>query len=159
MSGEEAKTDAALCPNGNNDQNTPTNTPKKRGTKPGQLPPQLRERMWEAGKSGNPGGRPAMSPEVKAALAGAALPAIQKQIELLGCGDVRVELMASQALLDRFYGKAVQAVEANVTTTNVQQAHLQILVELQAKRDQAMKTIEAVEGGGAENPIEIKPET
>ena len=109
---------------------------KKRGT-----PENLKPR-WQPGQSGNPSGRPQMSPEVKAALAGAALPAIQKQIELLGCGDVRVELMASQALLDRFYGKAVQAVEANVTTTNVQQAHLQILVELQAKRDQAMKTIE-----------------
>jgi hypothetical protein len=47
----------------------------------------------------------------------------------------------------------------NVTTTNVQQAHLQVLVELQQRRDQAMKTIEAEEGGGAENPIEIEPET
>lgn len=147
MSGEKEQTDVTLYPNGNNAQNTPTNTPtntpKKRGTKPGQLPQKLRERMWEPGKSGNPGGRPQMSPEVKAALAGAALPAIQKQIELMSCGDVRVELMASQALLDRFYGKAVQAVDAQVTTTNVQQAHLQVLVELQQKRDQAMKTIEA----------------
>ncbi len=101
---------------------------------------------FQPGQSGNPAGRREMSPEVKAALAGAALPAIQKQIELMSCGDVRVELMASQALLDRFYGKAVQAVDAQVTTTNVQQAHLQILVELQQKRDQAMKTIEAGEG-------------
>ena len=55
--------------------------------------------------------------------------------------------MVSHALLDRFSGKALQATDVNVTTTNVQQAHLQVLVELQQKRDQAMKTIEAEEGG------------
>ena len=46
-------------------------------------------------------------------------------------------------------GKLYDAV-VNVTTTNVQQAHLQVLVELQQRRDQALKTIEAedaIEGG------------
>ena len=102
---------------------------------------------FQPGVSGNPSGRREMPPEVKAALASAQLPAILKQIELLSCGDPRIEFVVSQALLDRFSGKALQATDVNVTTTNVQQAHLQVLVELQQKRDQAMKTIEAEEGG------------
>ena len=144
MSGEEVKTNAALCPNGNNDQSTVENNRREEarrrqlaGLRPG----------WVPGQSGNPGGRREMPPEVKAALASAQLPAILKQIELLSCGDPRIEFVVSQALLDRFSGKALQATDVNVTTTNVQQAHLQVLVELQQKRDQAMKTIEAEEGG------------
>lgn len=100
----------------------------------------------QPGQALNPGGRPAMSPEVKAALEGATLPAVRKQIELMSCGDVRVELLASQAILDRFYGKAAQAVDKTVTVTSVQQQHLSILMELQAKRDQAMKAVQEIEG-------------
>ena len=91
-----------------------------------------------------------MSPEVRKALEGATLPAVQKQIELMSCGDVRVELLASQAILDRFYGKAAQAVDKTVTVTTVQQQHLSILMELQAKRDQAMKAVEQLEGQAVE---------
>ena len=87
---------------------------------------------------------------------GAQLPAILKQIELLSCGDPRLEYVVSQALLDRFSGKALQATDVNVTTTNVQQAHLQVLVELQQKRDQAMKTIEG-EAGGTQRVEEYDP--
>ena len=111
----------------------------------------------QPGQALNPGGRPAMSPEVKAALEGATLPAVQKQIELMSCGDVRVELLASQAILDRFYGKAAQAIDKTVTTTTVQAQHLSILMELQAKRDLAAKAVAEIEGR-AENPAEIEPE-
>lgn len=108
----------------------------------------------QPGQALNPGGRPAMSPEVKAALEGATLPAVRKQIELMSCGDVRVELLASQAILDRFYGKAAQAVDKTVTVTSVQQQHLSILMELQAKRDQAMKAIEAIDATAIEKKDE-----
>ena len=101
---------------------------------------------WKPGQSGNPNGRPQMSPEVKAALEGATLPAVQKQIELMSCGDVRVELLASQAILDRFYGKAAQAIDKTVTTTTVQAQHLSILMELQQKRDLAAKAVAEIEG-------------
>jgi hypothetical protein len=82
---------------------------------------------------------------------------VQKQIELMSCGDVRVELLASQAILDRFYGKAAQSVDKTVTTTTVQAQHLSILMELQAKRDLAAKAVAEIEGR-AENPAEIEPE-
>lgn len=125
-------------------QNTSANTRK--------LPDGMKP--WQPGQSGNPGGRPAMSPEVKAALEGATLPAVRKQIELMSCGDVRVELLASQAILDRFYGKAAQAVDKTVTVTSVQQQHLSILMELQAKRDQAMKAVQEIEGATIEKKDE-----
>ena len=52
---------------------------------------------------------------------------------------------------NRLLGKPTQQVDANVTTTNVQQAHLQVLIELQQKREAAMRTIEArVEEGDEE---------
>ena len=158
MSGEEVKTNAALCPNGNNADGSVSSKAAKEDARRRQL---AGLRPFPKGVSGNPNGRREMSPEVKAALAGAQLPAILKQIELLSCGDPRIEFVVSQALLDRFSGKALQATDVNVTTTNVQQAHLQVLVELQQKRDQAMKTIEAeeaIEVGRAENSIEYDPE-
>lgn len=97
---------------------------------------------WKPGQSGNPGGRPKMSREVLEALQSASLPAVQKLVELMNGPDPRVAAVCAQALLDRLYGKPTQQVDAEVRTTNVQQAHLQILLELQAKRDGAMKTIE-----------------
>ena len=130
------KNKEALFPNGNKPQSTQTS----------RLQPGMVEKVRRPGQSGNPGGRPAMSPEVKAALEGATLPAVQKQIELMSCGDVRVELLASQAILDRFYGKAAQAIDKTVTTTTVQAQHLSILMELQQKRDLAAKAVAEIEG-------------
>lgn len=100
-----------------------------------------------------------MPPEIVKTLELGSKDAAERLVALTQDPDGRVALTAIDMLQNRLYGRALQATDVNVTTTNVQQAHLQILVELQAKRDQAMKTIEAVEGGGAENPIEIEPET
>lgn len=110
---------------------------------------EARRRGWsnlkplQPGQTANPSGRPKMPDEVRKALEGASLPAVRKLAELVNCPDPRVALLASQTVLDRLYGKPTQQVDANVTTTNVQQAHLQVLIELQQKREAAMKTIEA----------------
>lgn len=106
------------------------------------LPPGLRP--WQPGQSGNPAGRRPMPPEVVEALQAGSEAAAKRLVELCSSPDPRVALMASEALLSRLYGKPTQQVDAQVTTTNVQQAHLQILLDLQAKREQAMKTIEAM---------------
>ena len=109
--------------------------------------------MFQPGQSGNPAGRRPMPPEVVEALQAGSETAAKRLVELCSSTDPRIALMASEALLSRLYGKPTQQVDAQVTTTNVQQAHLQILLDLQAKREQAMKTIEArVIEGGAENP-------
>lgn len=129
------------------------NKPKKRTLPEGMAP------RWKPGQSGNPSGRRPMPPEIVKTLELGSKAAAERLVALTQDPDGRVALTAIDMLQNRLYGRAQQQADVNVTTTNVQQAHLQILVELQAKRDQAMKTIEAVEGGGAENPIEIEPET
>ena len=99
------------------------------------------------GQALNPGGRPAMPADVRAVLEGGSLAAVQAQVALLSSPDQRLVFLASQAILDRLYGKASQQVDKSVTVTTVQQQHLNILMDLQTQRDQAMKTIEAEEGG------------
>lgn len=114
-------------------------------TSKGTLPAGMRP--WQPGQSGNPGGRPALDPEVREILQAATAPAAKRLAELVQHRDARVALQAIDMIHNRIYGRPVQAVDAKVETTNVQQAHLQILLELQAKRADAMKTIEgSVEG-------------
>ena len=128
---------------------------KKRGN------PNIAQYGFKPGQSGNPSGRTPIPPAIKSKIDEGAYESIPIVIGIMKDEDqdARVRLAAAEMLQSRSWGKPTQAVEANVTTTNVQQAHLQVLVELQQRRDQAMKTIEADEGGGAENPIEIEPET
>jgi hypothetical protein len=42
--------------------------------------------------------------------------------------------MASNAILDRLYGKPAQTVDAKVETTSIQEAHLRALQDIQARR-------------------------
>lgn len=126
---------AALLSNGNSRES-------KAESKGKRITPEFRAAMWKPGQSGNPGGRREMSPEVREALEAATLPAMQRLAQLVYSSDERVALLASQAVLDRAFGKAAQAVDKTVTVTTVQQQHLNILMELQARRDQAVKTIE-----------------
>jgi hypothetical protein len=116
-------------------KHTPANTAVAR---PG---PPL-ETRWQPGQSGNPSGRRPMPPEVIEALQAGSEAAAKRLVELCASNDERIALAASEALLSRLYGRPTQQVDAQVTTTNVQQAHLQILLDLQAKREEAMKTIE-----------------
>jgi hypothetical protein len=108
----------------------------------------------QKGEVRNPNGRPKMPEDVKEALEGGSLRAAQRLVQLVDSPDERIALMASETVLSRLYGKPTQSVDAQVTTTNVQQAHLQVLIELQQKREAAMKTIE-----GTANLSEQKPET
>lgn len=112
---------------------------KKRGN------PNIAQYGFKPGQSGNPSGRRPIPPEIKAKIDEGAEQSIPIVIGIMTNPeeDSRVRLAAAEMLQSRSWGKAVQAVDAQVTTTNVQQAHLQILVELQQKRDQAMKVIEA----------------
>lgn len=130
---------------------------KKRGN------PNIAQYAFKPGQSGNPGGRREIPPAIKAKIDEGAEESIPIVIDIMKNKqmDPRVRLAAAEMLQSRSWGKALQATDVNVTTTNVQQAHLQVLVELQQRRDQALKTIEAedaIEVGGAENSIEYDPE-
>ena len=87
-----------------------------------------------------------MPPEVRKALEAGSEDAAKRLVALIKSPDERIALLASQALLDRLYGKAAQAVDKTVTTTTVQAQHLNILMELQARRDEALKAVEVIEG-------------
>lgn len=106
---------------------------------------------FKPGQSGNPAGRPGLPPDVRMALTKAVPKATKRLVQLLDDPDGRLRLAAAEVIYNRLYGKPVQAVEAKVETT-VQSAHLQILLELQGKRDGV--TIE-----GTANPAEIDAES
>lgn len=97
---------------------------------------------FQKGVSGNPGGRPVMPSEVREALEGASERAVRRLVELVDCGDPRVALMASNAILDRLYGKPAQTVDAKVQTTDVGAMHLQILQEIAECRSAQLATEE-----------------
>lgn len=99
------------------------------------LPPsKTGQGRFQKGVSGNPGGLPAMAPEVKEALEGASERAAQRLVELVDSDDPRVALMASNAILDRLYGKPAQTLDAKVETTSIQEAHLRALQDIQDRR-------------------------
>lgn len=54
------------------------------------------------GKSGNPGGRPKGDPEAKEYLRAHTLHAAQKLVELMQCGDVKIEFQAAKTIVDKF---------------------------------------------------------
>lgn len=65
---------------------------------------------FKAGQSGNPGGRPKETGEVKELARSHGKRAIEKLAALIDSDDERVAVAASEALLNRGYGKPAQAI-------------------------------------------------
>lgn len=65
---------------------------------------------FEKGKSGNPGGRPKENAEVKELARTHGPRAIERLAEIMNSSDERAAAAASNALLDRGYGKPAQAI-------------------------------------------------
>jgi len=80
------------------------------------------------GKSGNPSGRPAQPEEVKEMLRAATVPAVQLLVDTMNNNDIKPDLRVkcAELLLDRTLGKAVQPLEANVTTQAVDWGELTV---------------------------------
>ena len=82
----------------------------------------------------NPGGRPKLPAEVREAAQAASPRALAKVIEFLDNADPRIALAAAQVILDRGYGKPVQAIDARVEQIeSTADAHVRALVELANK--------------------------
>ena len=75
--------------------------------------------QFQKGVSGNPGGRPQVAPEVRDLAKSAAPAAFARIIELMHDVDPRVALAASNAVLDRAYGKP--ASEERIATFEMKQ--------------------------------------
>lgn len=60
------------------------------------------------GTCSNPGGRPKGNPAVKDLLKKHSVDAAEKVVELLNCGNPKIELAAAQEILNRTEGKPLQ---------------------------------------------------
>lgn len=78
-------------------------------TSTGRFPP---------GVSGNPTGRVPLPPEIKARLAELGPVALRRLAELLHSQNEAIAVRAAEALLDRAYGKAIQAHEMDEELTS-----------------------------------------
>lgn len=68
------------------------------------------------GSQGNPGGRPKGNPDVKKLLKEHSVDAAKKVIELLNCGNPKIELAAAQEILNRTEGKPLQTQDVQLSS-------------------------------------------
>lgn len=64
---------------------------------------------FKKGQSGNPGGRPKVEGEIRELAQQHGPAALKRLVELMASENERVAVAAAQAVLDRGYGKAAQA--------------------------------------------------
>ena len=62
----------------------------------------------------NPGGRPKGNPAVKELLKKHSVDAAEKVVELLSCGNPKIELAAAQEILNRTEGKPIQVQDVSM---------------------------------------------
>ena len=70
--------------------------------------------QFTPGNRANPGGRPKKNPEAMEILRAAVPEAAKKLVALLGSKTEKISLQAAQTILDRVWGKPVQASEVNM---------------------------------------------
>ena len=94
---------------------------------------------FQRGRSGNPGGRPKLPADIREAFKAKAPQALEVLTRCLQSDDDRVAMMAAQAILDRGYGKPVQAIDANITEDPVR-----YIVELPKKSATTQEWLEDI---------------
>ena len=99
---------------------------------------------FEKGKSGNPGGRPKENNEVKELCREHTTEAIERLVHWMRDDDSRVSLNASQALLDRGYGKPAQSIDTTISNpdgTNLESSsNIEIARKIAYVLDEAVKS-------------------
>jgi len=82
----------------------------------------------------NPGGRPAFPVELREVARAACPKAIATVVELLDHPNPKIQLRAAEILMDRGFGRPVQALEAKVEAVDHGQAHFEALKRLAHRR-------------------------
>ena len=103
---------------------------------------------FQRGRSGNPGGRPKLPADIREAFKAKAPQALEVLTRCLQSDDDRVAMMAAQAILDRGYGKPVQAIDANITEDPVR-----YIVELPKKSATTQEWLEDIRREDAERSL------
>lgn len=108
--------------------------------------------QFQPGSSGNPAGSRAVAVQNGMAILETGMQrAAKRLVELIEHDNPSVAIAAIREVNDRVLGKPKQAVDVQVT--NVAQMHLAYLQEIQARREERMKTIE----GHTDKAIEYDP--
>ena len=85
------------------------------------------------GSHANPGGRPKGNPAVKDLLKKHSVDAAEKVIELLNCGNPKIELAAAQEILNRTEGKPLQVQDVAMDVKGLADVRAQIRQALQER--------------------------
>ena len=91
----------------------------------------------------NPGGRKAVPQEVKDVLEAATPHAARQLVALMDDPSPKIRLHATQAVMDRVFGRPKQNVDVNVT--DVAKVHMQALQEIEARRKARLEGRKVVE--------------
>ena len=108
------------------------------------------------GSNVNPGGRPKGNPAVKELLKQHSIDAAEKVVELLNCGNPKIELAAAQEILNRTEGKPLQVQDVQMELQGVNDIGTQIrelLLEHDARNAEAFDAEFEAGYAGAEGTI------
>ena len=94
---------------------------------------------FRPGQSGNPSGRPKKNPDAMAILKAAVPEAARKLVELLECGNTKIEAQAATAILDRVWGKPTQCQEVHM------EGNMDLRAEVRAALLERAKCVETKE--------------
>jgi len=102
---------------------------------------------FQRGQSGNPGGRSKLPADIREAFKAKAPAALEVLTRCLQSGDVRIAMMAAQAILDRGYGKPTQSIDANINDDPVR--YIVELPEKSATTEEWLESIRREDAGRA----------
>ena len=92
------------------------------------------------GSNSNPGGRPKGNPAVKELLKKHSVDAAEKVIELLNCGNPKIELAAAQEILNRTEGKPLQPQDVSMDVKGLTDMRSQIKAMLLENKNNSSNT-------------------
>lgn len=123
---------------------------------------------YKPGQSGNPSGKPKTDPTVKQLLKAATPDAARKIVELLNCGNPKIEFQAAQEILNRTQGKPREQVAMEISSDSDMKLQVRsvLLERLRVNFDGEKKeitggdaiTVEAIEHRGQDTASAISAE-